>query len=92
MYIVKWSKPALDDAGYIVEYTKGKWGQIQAENVIAVLEQASLFISESPKMGRRVRRKNTFALVLSKLPFVIVYQISGENVFIKQIIHTSRRR
>jgi plasmid stabilization system protein ParE len=92
MYKVTWRKSALVDGGSIVTYTKTKWGQIQAGKVVDLLEQTTEFLSESPKMGRRVHRKNTFALVLPKVPFVIVYQISGENVYVNQVIHTSRRR
>ena len=92
MYKVIWRKSALHDAGSIVVYTKIEWGQIQAEMIVDIFEQTTVFLSESPKLGRRVRRKNTYTLVLSKVPFVIVYQVSGESVYVIQVIHTSRRR
>ncbi len=92
MYKVKWHKSALDDVASVVTYTKNEWGKVQAGKVVGMLEQATVFLSESPRMGRRIRYKNTYALVLPKVPFVIIYQMSGVNVHIHQIIHTSRRR
>jgi plasmid stabilization system protein ParE len=92
MYTVRWRKSALDDATAIVTYTKNEWGVVQAEKLVAMFEQTTVFLSGSPKVGRPVRYKNTFALVMSKVPFVIVYQISGDNVYVHQVIHTSRRR
>ena len=92
MYKVIWLKSALADAESLVTYTKSEWGQVQAEKLIDVLEQTTVFLSNSPKLSRRVRRKNTYVLVLPKVPFVIVYHMSEEKVYVNQVIHTSRRR
>jgi plasmid stabilization system protein ParE len=91
MYKVIWLKSAQEDAWSIVMYTKTEWGQIQAEKLIDILEQSTVFMTESPKLGRLVRSKNTYVLVLPKVPFVIVYYMIEEKVYVTQVIHTSRR-
>jgi plasmid stabilization system protein ParE len=92
MYKATWRKPALDDLARIVDYTKTEWGQTQATKLIATFEQATEALSESPKIGRKARRKNVYVFVLSRVPFVILYDFDGQYIFVNQVIHTSRRR
>ncbi len=93
MYKVTWRKPALDDLSNIIEYTKTEWGSEQAGKLVDIFERVNSLLAESPKMGRRVRRENVYAWFLSKLPFVILYEFDDkEEVFVNQVIHTSRRR
>ncbi len=92
MYKATWRNPALDDLSRIVGYTKTEWGQAQAIKLIAIFEQATEALSESPKIGRKVRRKNVYVFVLSKVPFVILYDFDGQEIFVNQVIHTSKRR
>ena len=92
MYKVTWRKPALDDVAKIVTYTKIEWGIAQADKIVDIFEQTTRFLSESPKIGKRVRRKNVYALVLSKVPFVVVYEMKGQDVIVNKVIHMSKRR
>ena len=92
MYTVTWRKPALDEFARIVDYTKIEWGQIQADKLVLLFEQATDSLVSSPKIGRRIRRKNAYVLVLSKIPFVMLYELLEEEIFINQIIHMSKRR
>lgn len=92
MYKATWRNPALDDLAHIVDYTEIEWGEAQAAKLIATFEQATRVLSESPELGRNVRRKNVYVFVLSKVPFVILYDFNGQEVFINQVIHTSKRR
>ena len=92
MYKVTWRKLALDDVANIVIYTKKEWGITQADRVIEVFEQTTQFLSESPLLGKRVRRKNMFVLALSKVPFVVIYEMRERDVFVNKVIHMSKRR
>lgn len=93
MYKVTWLKPALDELVHIIEYTKTEWGREQAVKLVNIFEKVNSSLAESPKMGRRVRRENVYVWFVPKLPFVILYEFDDkEEVFVNQVIHTSRRR
>ena len=92
MHNVIWRKSAEDDVAQITYYTNIEWGHIQAEKLIEIFEQTTISLTESPKIGRRVRRKNVYVFTLSKVPFVILYEISGTDIFINQVIHMRKRR
>jgi len=92
MYKVTWRKPAHNELLHIIDYTKTEWGREQAGKLVDIFEQAIFALARSPKLGRKVRRKNVYVRVLSKVPFVILYEFDEEEVFINQVIHMSRRR
>lgn len=82
---------ARTDLVQIIEYTKKEWGKKQADELVAAFEIAFSSLVDSPLMGRKVVRRNNRALIVSKLPFMILYQVQGKEIMIRQIIHTSRR-
>ena len=92
MDYVTWRKRARTDFTHILEYTENEWGFVQAASLVVVFETALSTLVESPLMGRKITRQNNRALVLSKVPFVIVYQIRGQEVIVRQIIHMRKRR
>jgi plasmid stabilization system protein ParE len=92
MDYVTWRKRARTDFTHILEYTENEWGYAQVASLVVVFETALSTLVESPLMGRKITRENNRALVLSKVPFVIVYQIRGHEVIVRQIIHMRKRR
>jgi plasmid stabilization system protein ParE len=92
MYKVTWRNPALRELENILDYTKSEWGHEQAIHLMILFKQMSHLLSSSPKIGKAIRRKNTFALVLSKVPFVVFYELCDDEVFVNQVIHMSKRR
>ena len=92
MHKVIWRKSAEDDVAQITHYTNIERGHVQAGKLIEICEQATNFLAESPKMGRQVRRNNVYVFTLTKVPFVILYEINGSDIFINQVIHMRKRR
>jgi plasmid stabilization system protein ParE len=92
MLKVTWREDALDEVAHIIRYTKADWGNSQSKKLVEVFERAQNVIASSPKFGKRVRRKNVYVYILSKVPFVFLYEFEDEEIFINQVIHTSKRR
>lgn len=85
-------KQARVDFTKIIEYTENEWGFDQTAELVFIFETAFLSLVGSPKLGRKIIRENSRALTLSKLPFVILYQIKGREIIVRQIIHMRKRR
>jgi plasmid stabilization system protein ParE len=92
MNYVTWRKRARTDFTHILEYTENEWGYAQAGSLVRVFETALATLVESPLIGRESDHLNSRALVLSEVPFVILYQVRGNEVIVRQIIHMSKRR
>ncbi len=84
-------KQARVDFTKIIEYTENEWGFDQAAELVFIFETALMSLVDSPKLGRKIIRENSRALSLSKLPFVILYQIKGREIIVRQIIHMRKR-
>ncbi len=76
----------------ITEQTAEKWGNAKSTELTLIFQSALLTISESPLIGRRIKINNVFVLTLSKVPFVIVYQVTKDTVQIITVLHTKRNR
>jgi plasmid stabilization system protein ParE len=92
MHKVTWRNPALSDLGQIINYTNREWGYAQAGKIIDLFEQTTRFLAGTPLVGRKARRKNVYILTLSKVPYVLVYEIIQDEIFVTQVIHMSKRR
>jgi toxin ParE1/3/4 len=49
------------------------------------------YLLKFPGMGRIGRVPNTRELVISSSPFIAVYQIRRQDIFILRILHTARK-
>jgi len=92
MLQVKWRASALSDAELIVTYTKDCWGQEKADVIIRLFAESAALLSRMPRLGRPLKDREVFALILQKVPFVFIYHIETEHVVIDQVLHTRRRR
>jgi toxin ParE1/3/4 len=48
-------------------------------------------LHERPNRGRPGRKPNTRELIISGLPFVIIYRVGQEAVGVARILHTSQQ-
>ena len=87
---VKWSRKALLNLDYAVEY-------IAADNPTAPADvaqriwDASQLLADQPGMGRPGRVAGTRELVISGLPYILPYVKEGDTVVILRVIHTSMK-
>jgi toxin ParE1/3/4 len=83
---LRWTTPAADDLFQIVRH-------IQKDNASAARELAQVLYNgcdrfrDFPRLGRKGRIDGTRELVLSSLPYIVVYRIQDEFVEILRIYH-----
>ena len=87
--IVRWSPEAATDLAAIVDYI-GKQNPL-AERIARSVYNDILSLSSFPNQGRQGRQAGTRELVLSPLPFIVVYRIKGDAVEIARVLHGSQR-
>lgn len=63
---------------------------IAASNVVRSIENTLELIADNPLMGRGTRYPDTYEFAMGKLPFTIVYRLTGEIVQVITIFSQSR--
>ena len=87
--IVRWSPEAATDLAAIVDYI-GKQNPL-AERIARSVYNDILSLSSFPNQGRQGRQAGTRELVLSPLPFIVVYRVKEDAVEIARVLHGSQR-
>ena len=83
---IRWSEEAVDDLEQI-------YYRIQRDNLPAAREVVSKIyervrsLQEFPKRGRKGRISGSRELVLTPLPWIVVYRVRGDAVEISRIYH-----
>ena len=85
-----WSPEAAADFRAIVEYIH-KQNLPAAERVAHAIYDGVDLLASFPKRGRPGRIKNTRELVLSPLPFIVVYRVKRSAVEIARVLHGAQR-
>ena len=84
-----WSPSSLEDLGHIEAY----FSEDNPTAAAHVVQSIFQFATEQLKLrtGRHGRVADTFELVIPKLPYIVVYQLTTDDVQILRIYHTSRK-
>jgi toxin ParE1/3/4 len=89
--LVRWTQPAAGDLLHICDYTAERFGTAQARRVADAIYESAASLHEMPNRGRPGRKPNTREMIISGLPFVIIYRVGQEAVEIARILHTSQQ-
>lgn len=84
------TKPATSDLQDIENYIRLDNSMAATRVVLRVLEAVE-YLATYPTMGRNGRVPKTRELVVSGTPFVIIYQIRQQIIFILRILHAARK-
>jgi toxin ParE1/3/4 len=84
------TKPATSDLQEIDNYIRQDNPAAAARMVLRVFESIE-YLATYPTMGRAGRVPKTRELVVSGTPFVVVYQIRQQIVFILRVLHGARK-
>ena len=87
---LRWSEEAADDLERITNYLFEKTPQHAPELVHAIYNAPHALLSW-PHRGRPGKKEGTRELVLSPLPYVVVYRIGGEAIHIVRILHGAQK-
>jgi toxin ParE1/3/4 len=86
---VRWTPAAADDfeniANYLFEQTPEN-----AARLIREIYSAPKGLESFPKRGRVGKKDGSRELVLPSLPYVIVYRVTSESVYILRVLHGSQ--
>ncbi len=86
MIRIRWTVPAADDLESIKDYLIRHYPHF-AEPTVRAIYQRILALKAPPYHGRPGHRAGTRELVLSPLPYVVVYRVKSEAVEVLHIYH-----
>ena len=87
---VRWSKSAADDLERIADYLLIHAPDQAADLVRAVYDAPSTLLT-FPNRGRPGRKDETRELVLTPLPYIVVYAVQGDIIFVVRILHGAQQ-
>ena len=87
---LRWTEAAANDLEQIVTYLFEN-APDRAEGLVLEIYNAPSALLTFPFRGRPGKKKGTRELVLSPLPYIVVYQIVGEVVNISRVLHGAQK-
>jgi toxin ParE1/3/4 len=87
---VRWTKEAANDLERIADYLL-EHAPDQAQDLIDRVYNAPTTLLTFPNRGRPGKREGTRELVLAPLPYVVVYMVRGDVVFVVRILHGAQQ-
>ena len=87
---VTWLAQAFADLEQIVDYLLER-NPPAALTVYEAIRQQVGTLAEHPQLGRTGRVLGTRELVITGLPYIVAYDLKGQEVRILAVLHTSRK-
>ena len=88
---VRLAQRASFDLAYNINYLKQRSLQ-GADNVSRSILATVETLREFPLIGRIGREPDTREMVVTDYPYLIVYRLSGNTLFIARVLHTAQNR
>lgn len=85
-----WTSAAIEDVGNITDYISQE-SPTTAAKLIERIQLAPEILRQFPYSGRSGRKNGTRELVITSLPYVIVYQVAGEQIRLLRVLHGAQR-
>jgi toxin ParE1/3/4 len=87
---LRWTEEAADDleqiADYLFERTPGR-----AADLVRQIYNAPAALLKFPYRGRPGKKEGTRDLVLSTLPYIVVYRLIRDSVQVVRILHGAQK-
>ncbi len=87
---LRWTEEAAADLEHITDYLFQNAPRRAAEIVRGIYNAPAALLT-FPYRGRAGKKEGTRELVLSSLPYIVVYQITGEVIHIVRILHGAQK-
>lgn len=84
-----WTSGAANDLEEVADFIR-KDKPEAAIRVARIIYDTILQLEFTPYRGRRREEDTSLELVVPSLPYIVLYEVIGNAVFIKAIRHTSR--
>lgn len=88
---IEWSSAAVADLQAITQWIEQDRGIETANRIARRIYEAVQSLLTMPYRGRYGRIENTRELVLPRLPYLVVYQISEERLVVLNVLHGAQR-
>ena len=85
-----WTSTAAADLEQIFDYLLEKRPKLVTTTIQRILTSVSE-LRQFPRRGRPGRREGTRELVLTQLPYLVVYQIVDQRIRVLRVLHGARR-
>ena len=87
---LRWTNAAASDltriADYLFEHTPER-----APQLVRAIYDAPASLLTFPNRGRPGKKEGTRELVLSSLPFIVVYTVRSEAIYVVRILHGAQQ-
>jgi toxin ParE1/3/4 len=87
---LRWTKEAAADlesiAVYLFEHTPD-----HAERLVRALYDAPATLLKFPNRGRLGKKEGTRELVMSLLPYIVIYTVRGDAIYVVRILHGAQQ-
>jgi addiction module RelE/StbE family toxin len=87
---LRWTEAAANDLERIADYLL-LHAPDRAEELIGRVYDAPAALLTFPNRGRQGKREGTRELVLAPLPYVVVYTVGDDVVFVVRILHGAQQ-
>ncbi len=87
---LRWTEQAATDLEHITDYLFENAPQRAPELVRAIYNAPSALLT-FPYRGRPGKKEGTRELVLSSLPYIVVYQVTGDVIHVARILHGAQK-
>jgi addiction module RelE/StbE family toxin len=86
---LRWLSPALLQLDRVYEYIACD-NPAAAKLVFTRIRKATVNLKHFPESGRAGQIRGTRELVVTGLPYLIVYRVTGDSVEILRVLHTAQ--
>ncbi len=88
--LIRWTEDAADDLERIADYLLIH-APDQAPALVRAVYKAPSSLLTFPHRGRVGKREGTRELVLSPLPYILVYKVINDTIFVVRILHGAQK-
>jgi len=87
---LRWSEEAANDLERIADYLLVH-APARAPELIRRVYDAPTTLLTFPHRGRLGKKEGTRELVLAPLPYIVVYTVRGDDIFVVRILHGAQQ-
>lgn len=87
---LRWTASAVRDLERITDYLFDETPQ-HAPRLVRSLYKSATALKTFPNRGRPGKKQGTRELVIPSLPYIVVYQVRDDTVYIARILHAAQQ-
>lgn len=87
---LRWTASAVRDLERITDYLFDETPQ-HAPRLVRSLYKSATALKTFPNRGRPGKKQGTRELVIPSLPYIVVYHVSEDTVYITRILHAAQQ-